>query len=304
MYNKKGMIIPTIGVVLVVVSVALMVFGSFAGWTFEVESMQKGGLAMSIHNQEEFWTKAFDQSAEIIARKSAYDLGKTGGIGGSSMWTISHPTMDELKDSFGNHMAGKLPQGDMNIGQIINWMWSNVSVTSYSSNCGSSQPCFYINISTIFSIKDDSLDAVATLNPHNFYSKISSNYFKLLVAGRAIMEDSQYNQYLENAGALYNAIIASGDSRFSGLEIKPPVIDGSIVEFTITEYCYPPDYYCLAPLKPSETGINDASGNPIPYDYVRLTFKYDMEQTDYTEPTYTFSLVATPGEDSLELICS
>ena len=259
---------------------------------------------MSIHNQEEFWTKAFDQSAGIIARKSAYDLGKTGGMGGSSMWTISHPTIDELKSSFGNYMTRKLPQGELNIGQIINWRWSNVSVTSYSSNCGSSQPCFYINISTLFSIKDDSLDAVASLNPHNFYSKISSSYFKLLVAGRAIMEDSQFNQYLEDAGALYNAIITSSDSRFNGLDISSPDIDGSIVEFTITEYCYPPSYHCLAPLKPSETGINDASGNPIPYDYVRLTFRYDMEQTDYTEPIYSFSLVATPSEEDLGLICS
>ena len=143
MYNKKAMIVPVLGTVLVVFAIVVAsVIGLVIGPTFQGEAMQKGGLGISIHNHAEFWIKALDESIQIISRRSAYDLGKSGGIIGPKVftWFIGYPSMNTLQKNLEAKIKDSLPQGTIKAERTIEWSSGFIDILDYkrgtSDSCG------------------------------------------------------------------------------------------------------------------------------------------------------------------------
>ena len=269
------------------------------------------GKLISFENFANMFIKMFDQSIEFISQRSSYELGKTGGIQGSTvaLWYENYPTIERLEEQLETAIEGNLPQGQIENGFTITFdegsadtIWNNVDCDPLEN-----YDCFFVDGKKSISIYDESTDSKISLNPHEFYIKVSSDYFKLLRVGRAIMEEGRYNQFLGDYGRLTtelnsakNPSSLSFDPRFENLIFTLNLISENIVEVTIKENCYPPDYHCLAPLKAGEVGFDPS----IPYDYVTLTFRYNQIQTSYTEPDYDFILRVNPFEGDLEVVCS
>jgi hypothetical protein len=79
----------------------------------------------------------------------------------------------------------------------------------------------------------------------------------------------------------------------------------SLFDVTIKDICSPPDTYCLAPLKPGETGISwfdekTFTWKQIPYDYNTLIFKINTVQTGFTAPQFNFDIQLKPQSGSLK----
>jgi len=265
------------------------------------------GKLISFANEADILIKTFDTSIEFISQRSAFDLGKIGGLKSEVYWSEFYPMMDVLETNLEKNIENNLPSSDIKDKIEISWGNSNIDVLKYDVfPCGTIEDstCFFVNGSKYITFYDSSTDSRVYLNPHRFYSQVSSNYFKLLNAGRAIMENAQFNQHLDDAGALLNSLYAakaSGDIRFNDIDFEASV-NGNIVEINIVEKCYPPgpNTYCLAPLNPGETGITDSFGNLIPYDYNRLKFKYQKDQVGSTPLSFDFNVEATPDTKSLK----
>jgi hypothetical protein len=252
------------------------------------------GKLVSFVNYANFLIKEFDESLEFVSQRTAYELGKKGGINSSLpvYWDSTYPSLDTLREELEEEIEKNLPQGTTEGDRMVFWEDGVVEVTE-SSNY------FSVNGEKSFSIYDEPIDSRIYLNPHEFDKKINSNYFKLLNAGRAIFEDPDFNGDLDDYGALL--IKLNNDPDFSDLIFSGSLIDDNTVEIVIKEVgaCYPSDIYCLAPLKATESGFDPS----IPYDFVELRLRYLKEQTDFTEPPFEFSLVLdSPGGD-LEVEC-
>lgn len=151
----------------------------------------------------------------------------------------------------------------------------DIGVIARNNGQGEISKSFTIIGNKSFSIYDKSIDSKITLN-YDISQTISSNYLKLLKAGRAILEDPNFNSKFDDVGALINALYvaeSAGDTTFEGLDFKNKTISSDITEITIEEKCYDPSQaspktYCLAPLKLGETG--ELPG--VPYDYLKLNF--------------------------------
>ena len=270
------------------------------------------GKLLSFSNQAELLLKSFDQSVYFISQRAAYDLGKNGGLEYGNYWTSDYPKMDTLEEELLERIKDNLPVSyeKENINVIMGE--EDIEIKDFdSAACGSidDSKCFYVRGNKFISFYDSTIDARISVY-HDIDSKIDSNYFKLLNAGRAIMEDTKYSDHLDDHGMLRNVLNSaknplspSFDSRMENLYFFTSlVIPPNIVEVTIEEHCYPISFYCIAPLKYGEIGMNDVAGNPVPYDYVKLIFRYDKEQTGFTDPTFDFSLlISSPGD---EVVCS
>ena len=286
--SNKGMIIPVLGTVLVVIAVVLAsIIGLVVGPTFEGGNIQRGGLAISIHNNAEFWIKAIDESVQIISRRSAYELGKSGGIIGPEVftWFTDYPTMETLQKNLEAKIKESLPEGEIKDGKII--QWGPGVINALYTDCGliASSKCFFVKGNKTVFITDKAIEAKISLDPHKFYLKIDSNYFRLLNAGRTLLDSEPFKTIIfveKNLGKLQREINnakSAGDPRFKDLTIETPV-SGNVVEFTIFDKTclLNNDNYCIAPLKPEETGIiNPMNGKQIPFDYLKLKFLVDVE---------------------------
>jgi len=264
------------------------------------------GKLNSFVNYASLLKNGFDASIEPLAQRAAYELGLKGGTQNGAYWTDTTPSMEDLKKALGTAIADKLPEGETKgNGRSILWGESTIKILEDLIKCGStaSSKCFFIDGQKSIYIYEEDINTMISFEPYEFDTKVDSSYLKLLSAGRAIMEEEQFNALLDNAGTLFNAMLAArtaGDERFVGLEFKTFVVDDNTVEVTLYDRCYPPSYYCLAPLEPGETGFDPS----IPYDYVKLVFKYNKKQTGYAQPDYDFSLSVDPFKDYLEVTCS
>jgi len=260
------------------------------------------GKLMSFADEADLISKTFNQSIEFISQRAAYDLGKVGGIEGSetALWDSTYPSIDSLKQQLENRIKENLPQGIITNGRTIIWGEGKIDISSYDTKY------FLINGNKSFSIYDKSIDSRISFNPYNFYQNINSNYFKLLNAGRAIMEDPRFNTKFKNLGDLLNELNAArdaGDPRFTNLNFGITV-SGDIVEITIIDKTclLNNDYYCIAPLKSGESGIiNPLDGIKIPYDYLKLKFRISVENPIAPpaciriNPTVSISPSSMPG---------
>ena len=252
MLSRKGMTIPVLGTVLIVIAVVIAALGGFFGAKFEVEKMQSGGLAMSLQNHEEFWLKSLDQSVEIVAERAAFDLAKTGGIPGSTpaVWDADYPTMEVLRGELEKEINRTLPTGSINRDRIISLYGGQINITNYGNDY------FIIDGEKHLSVEDASIEAKIILNPHEFNRRIESNYFKLLEAGRIIVEEGPSSPNID-----------------SSLTVETFLVDG-MTEYRISERnCVASGrYYCMAPTKPDEYGAV-LGGVRVPYDYLKLVFR-------------------------------
>lgn len=271
------MTIPVLGTVLIVIAVVITSFGGVFSQQFAVEKLQSGGLTMSLQNHEEFWIKAFDQSVEIIAKRSAFELARTGGFQSSepATWYKDYPTMEILESELEKKINRNLPVGNINAKRSIEFYNSIIDVSGYDTDClvNSKSECFIVDGEKYFAISDKSIEAKMSLDPHTFSYKIGSNYFRLMKAGRIIMDE--YNTEFDNVAGLLNTLRA--DSRFDGLHLETALVDG-LIEFRISdrECVSSGKYFCLAPTKHDEYGAV-LGGTRVPYDFLILKFRVDKE---------------------------
>ena len=241
------MIVPVLGTVLVVFAIVLASFlGLVIGPTFQGEAMQKGGLGISIHNHAEFWIKALDESIQIISRRSAYDLGKSGGIIGPEIftWSIGYPPMETLQKNLESQIEESLPQGTIKAARIIEWGSGFIDAL----DCGpiESSECFFVKGNKSLSISDKAIEAKISLKPHKFYFKIDSNYFRLLNVGIAIVGEARFNvplfegrlgDLLNEINAAKNPLSPSYDPRFKNLDVGINVLgSGSSSDSSLVGY--------------------------------------------------------------------
>ena len=246
------------------------------------------GKLISFVNNAELLLKTFDTSVEFISQRAAYELGRNGGMEDAVYWSKDYPTMSVLERELEKTIIDNLPNS-AEAGTFQTLIKDGDVDVSYSSECGPifSSECFFVDGEVYISFYDNDTISRIILDPHEFDLKIPSNYFKLLNAGRKIFED--YSDLLGDRNLLTNTL--NGDPQFGNLHFSSILVGSDIVELTIEERCYPPETYCIAPLRTIETNDFDAS---IPYDYVKLVITYNAEQTGFTEPDYIFSLYVNP----------
>lgn len=252
------------------------------------------GKLISFENFANMFIKMFDQSIEFVSQRAAYDLGNNGGLIGIGYWTNTRPTMNELKRALGMMIKERLPHDEVREGdRSIIWGDSTIEISENTGVCGSTvnSKCFFVNGEKILYIYEEGIDTKISLDPYEFSIKVDSNYLKLLNAGRAIMEEIKFSTPLSDGdlNTLLNEF--QSDSRFSGLYLTAENI-GDAVEITISERCFPPDTYCLSPLKSGETGELS-----IPYDYNKLKFIVGGSATPAT-CSGTVALDCDPPDDS------
>jgi len=135
MYNKKGMLIPTLGTLFIVIIIIFLAFvGIFSSYE-ESGIAQRGGKAISLSDYSEFWKKSLEESLQIISKRTAYDLGKIGGIYGmeTALWNNTYPSMDILKEQLESRIEENLPQRKIRNGKTVNWE-NGYSFISYGKN--------------------------------------------------------------------------------------------------------------------------------------------------------------------------
>ena len=229
------------------------------------------GRLIAFENYVNMLLNSFDHSADFIFQRAAYDLGRTGGLESQAYWTSTYPKMDVLEQNLVSAMSKKLPSGTMD--SVRKVVWGNQLLNVFPCDPPEDSSCFFVKGTKNITVYEKTAEA-GTTTSHEFDRKIDSNYFKLLNAGRAVMEDPQLSTHLSDAGALVNALNA--DPRFNDLDFDV-MVSGNVVKVTIEEYC-PNKIYCTSPLNIGET--EEISG--VPYDYNKLIFKYQMTQTGNT----------------------
>jgi hypothetical protein len=298
--SGKGLIIPMLGTILVVVSIVLLAFVGSIGSDFEVSSVQRGGLAMSVDNHVQFWTKAFDSSIEFIAKRAAYDLGKIGGLYDNKepgVWDVNQPTFDDLKANLAGMIYKRAPYGTIKYDKTLSWDQGTININYQSTDCGpvETSKCFYVEGLKDFYVSEDLIKSNFTFKPYTFNVKTSSNYIRLISSGRSLFDDPALNNLMlvsKNMVTLKTAFSA----KFSGLTLETKVLPDNLVEFTISDKSciWTHDYYCMAPLKYGETWTLYAqNGLPLPFDYLKLKFRVNIENPTDVIPqkvTYTFNV--------------
>ena len=130
MYCKKGLIIPTMGTVLIIITIITLMFvGAFSS-SMEGGIIQKGGKAISLSNHVEFWKKSIDESSKIIFMRTAYDLGKTGGMDSLeiSVWNVTYPSIGFLREELENRIDENLPKSSIGTGKIVKFGEGNIRI--------------------------------------------------------------------------------------------------------------------------------------------------------------------------------
>ena len=313
---KKGSAIAYGGIFAMIAITVFIVVHITSRPNVEKSVISSEGRLIRFVNEAELILKAFDTSVEFISQRAAYDLGKIGGIDGIKIatWDEDYPTLEFLKEELEERILENLPQGEIRDRITIERYTGKMDVL-LTGECSllTGSECFFVDGEKSINIYDENITAAIRLYPYEFYKKISSNYFKLLRAGRTIMEDSKYNQFLSDYGKLWNELNKARnpadplyDPRFENLAFSLRLVEEDVVEVTIYEPCYPPSYYfyCLAPLKEGEVGLSPSVPDPsVPYDYVKLRFRYNEVQTGHTDPDYDFRLLIIPSEGNMEEEC-
>jgi len=219
----KGQAWAYFGLAILLILVSVHLLGLANGATIERTVITAEGLIVSFENYVEILIRTFNQGVEFISQRAAYDLMKNGV--GYTYWTITEPKMDDLKRALENRIKDNLPSGDhLYNDRKVSWGNSVISVDKDSAPCSppENSKCFFVNGEKHLSVFDDKINSRISLD-NKINSKISSNYFKLLNAGIAIMQDPQFNTHFDNAVDLINAINSAksgGDPRFKDLNVE------------------------------------------------------------------------------------
>jgi len=301
----KGQAWTYFGIVIVLILTSIVLLR--LNWEGDVERtiITIEGKMVSFENYVELLIKTLKQSIEFNAQRAAYDLGKIGGTEPEVFWKETDPQINVLEINLENKIRENLPSSDYTKdGRKVRWGEGVIDVYDYDiPPCGpiESSECFLVDGTKYFIVYDESIDSRISVN-QEINSNVDSNYFKLLNAGRAIMEDPQFNQYLNDTGALLNELYtakANGDTRFVNLdfivdvEIEP---DEDIVTVVIVEHCYPPDTYCLAPLTPKDHAITEELHNNGDVDW-------DGDVDDDDQSIFNDAYLSLRGEPNWNSAC-
>jgi hypothetical protein len=234
----------------------------------------KEGEIISFGNSIVMLTRILDTSIEFISQRTAYDLGKNGGVIGSKIadWNETYPTINDLKTELEKSIKNNLPKEYIKNDITITWGESKIDVSNYDVNpCGpiENSKCFLVKGNKSFTAYSESISSRSTVN-HKINSLVNSSYFKLLYVGRQILENNiYYNLLLTNRKQLEQKI-------YNDFGLSSSIISvGNFIEVSLWEECLKNnEFHCIAPTKPGETKIIDPlTGKQIPYDYINLTFK-------------------------------
>jgi len=298
----KGSAIAYGGILVILIITSFVFIYMTAAGPIERVIVTQEGKMISFVNQAELLIKTFNQSIHFISQRAAYDMGKVGGLEKEVFWYYFYPRIDVLERELGKRIKNNLPSSETIDGRIIEWGEADINVIKYDEvPCGSieNSACFFVNGSKYFSIYDESIESRISLEPLKISSSINSSYFRLLYAGRQILENETFNSTLDDIGNLINLLEA--DPRFKDLNFEITASD-DIVEITIKDdTCvdFYNKYYCLAPLKEGEDGVT-IDGKEVPYDYLKLKFKVNTTQTAFTPPIFDFGIEVIPGFRSVK----
>jgi len=130
MFNKKGLTIPTLGTIFVIITIAFFAFVGVLSTSFEAGNIQKGGLAISLSNHAEFFRKSLDESIQIVAKRSAYEIGETGGFSepGTAVWRSDYPTLNDLRDNLESRIMENLPKYKIEGTRTIEWGYGKIKI--------------------------------------------------------------------------------------------------------------------------------------------------------------------------------
>jgi hypothetical protein len=280
---RKGIAIPIGGMIMISISIIVLFILTLGSWNETRYVTFRGESLMSVSHEVELTRKMTDQSSYFIAQRAAYEIGLIGG--GSQKWTVSDPTVETLRDNLISKVEGMLLEGTYNSsysGRKITWMDKSLMISGYdASPCGSlsDSTCFHLAGTQKFKVTDDTIKAEVTSSiPFDQY--VDSSYFRLIAAGREILENTAFNTLFNDPTTL--ATNLNSDPRFSGLEFKLTE-DGNKLDIEIIDKsCFPPSstgkMYCLAPVAKGELDPADqlSDGGVIPFDYLRLKFSVDV----------------------------
>jgi hypothetical protein len=225
------------------------------------------GKMTSFVNYAYLLIKTFNTSIDFISQRAAYDLGSVGGIEGSEVqiWDATSPTIDTLTQQLESRIKENLPQGTTEGGISIMWGDASISV----SDCTDSK-CFLVSGGKTFSIYEKAIDSRISMNPFKINSKISSSYFRLLYVGRQIFENTKYYTNLIVSDPAKLAQLKTDWENDFGITASITAVEGQIDVLLEDKSCdLINDFYCIAPLKPGETG----EISEVPYDYLKLKFR-------------------------------
>jgi len=263
MFNKKGIGIPIIGTVLIVVFIVTFIVLSGSQAPFEKNAIQKSGSSISLNNFIEIIRKMTEESLEVISKRTSYELGINGG--GTIDWNQLTPAITTLEDNLILKIKENIPTGSVETSRKVTWGEGFINITSYTNYN------FIVEGNKRISVYDKSIETTIDTNLI-FNSTINSSYFKLLRAGRAILEDTTYYNLLLSNWTLLEAAIATDFN----LGLSPVLTqDGDYVNITLADgSCLDINQsYCLAPLKKGEPSILSWYGKSIPYDFLKLNYR-------------------------------
>jgi cysteine-rich repeat protein len=281
--------------------VAILIIGAFIFFFINQREPQdamvvsREGELSSFENFNYLFLKNYNESMVFISQKAAYDLGLNGGYPDDSpIWTEGFPSIDTLKENLMERIKENLPYSYTK-GE------KEVTIQTVTVNIEEQTDYFYLRGNAEIVLYDKNINSGVTVD-YEINSYVPSSYFRLMNAGRAIMEDKTTfpDLLLSNAQALVNKLysLKVSDTRFTDLDFEKRV-NGDIVTITITDHCQYPQIRCLSPLNPGETGEKIG----ILYDYNKLIFKYQMAQTGSADPTFEFGLGINPSYGSAIVTC-
>ena len=186
--------------VILVIGAAIMIYVTQTGESEQTIATGEGRL-ITFENYNALLLRTFDQGIEFISQRAAYDLGKNGGLYRSgAFWSFYFPTIKNLETELEDAIENNLPSSVMkDIDKEVDWSKGDINVIGYDeAPCGlliENSVCFFVNGTKKLSVYDKSTDSRASFD-HRIYSQIQSSYFKLLDAGREIIENPAYNSKL------------------------------------------------------------------------------------------------------------
>lgn len=265
MSNKKGVAVPILGTVLIVIGIIGFAYLGTLGGEFLRSTNVKAFKAISLTSFEESLRKMVEESLDIIAKRNAYDLGKLGGLKGTdtAVWTGTYPQIKDLKAMLEDEIKENLPSYEIKNNIRVEWGNNSIDI-DITSNTN-----FLIIGSSNFSVRDETIDSTIKINLI-FNNIVNSSYFKLLDIGRKIFEDAVY----------YNLLIsdiASLETRIeTDFNIEASIKDSGEywnVSLKDVNCLLTDEFYCIAPLRAGEGKLVNWEGVDIPYDYLQLNFR-------------------------------
>jgi len=328
----KGTILGYGGILIVLLLTSFAIIWVTATGPASAVIATKEGNLISFRNKAELLMKSLEQNIEFVAQRAAYNLGKTGGIRGSSVsyWNADYPKFNDLQLELEREIEINLPQNDIKNDVEIKWMGSYISVYPYwklvgdvnfdnivdmadasicvaaygsspgdanwektcdfnddneidlfdlvrlatnygRTNADAGSEVFEVSGYKNFSIYSKSVDTTISID-QKIKNNASSYYFEMIAIGRKIVEDSRYNILFSDLNALENLLREDFKDLNFSLTDQGTYIDVLIKQNDTFNCIAGGQSFCLAPLRPGETGIT-IGGNSVLYDYLKLNFR-------------------------------